>query len=201
MTEQILDFVKQDRDYYRAKAKPEIVETVENRYLTVDGQGKPDDAQYQGAIGALYTEIFSLKFFYKSSGKLFKVPKLETLWWVDEGKEFEEIPMEQWRWKLMFRIPEYVTLEQVKKSSTELQKKGKLREPYNFRIESISEGRCAHVMHIGPYDKIGNAYTQLEQYMKDLGVTRNGPYHEIYISDPTKTEPEKLKTIIRVPVK
>lgn len=200
MTEQVLDFVKQDRDYYNAKEKPELIEIGRNRYLSIDGRGKPDQEPFQTAIGALYTELYSLKFFYKIQGKLFKVPKLENLWWVDEGEDITELPLEQWRWKLMLRIPDYVTLDQVRKIAGELHVKGKLSKTFDFQIESIEEGKCVHVMHIGPYENVDDAYKKVDKHMMGLGLSRNGPYHEIYISDPTKTEPEKLKTIIRVPV-
>ncbi len=201
MVETILDFGKQDREYYKAKTKPEIVEIDKCRYLTIDGQGKPEEAPFQEAINAIYSEIYSLKFHYRDKGKQFKVPKLECLWWVDEEREFSEAEPEEWRWKLLLRIPEYFTMGQVKKSASELKEKGKLQKVFDFQLEYIEEGICAQLKHIGPYEDVSEAYLKLEDYMNDLGIARNGPYHEIYISDPTKTEPSKLRTIIRVPVR
>ena len=133
----------------------------------------------------------------KQAGELdFKVSKLEALWEDDP----RSIPMAEWRWRLMIRVPEELTAEHVRQAcKVTREKKG--QDVPEVKRTRWKEGRCLQVMHVGPYDKIESAYQKLSLRAEELGLTPSGRGHEIYISDPRRTAPDKLKTIVRLPVK
>lgn len=201
MESDILDFSSQDREYFSATRKPKVVNLDKKTYVTFEGQGTPESVEYQAGIEVIYSAAFQLKFLQKGRGKNFRVSKLECLWWVDHGKSFEDTPMKDWRWKLLIRIPDYTTNADVENVAMKITEERGLRGASRLQIDSMKEGKCVQILHLGPYDKLGETYDKLLVYMKDSGLEHNGPYHEIYISDPNRTAPERLKTIVRQPVK
>jgi len=144
----------------------------------------------------------------KKEGKDFVVAKLEGLWWVDSDKPYTEVPREEWRWKLLIRMPDFVTSEIVEKARLEVMKKkkkkmkdvggGLLKE---VKFEKMKEGKCVQILHIGPYSTEPETLAKMYEFMKDNGLVYNGPHHEIYLSDPRRAPEEKLKMILRQPVK
>lgn len=195
------DLVKQDKAYYSAKKKPEIREFNKLNFLTILGKGEPAGSEFTKAIEALYPLAYGIKKIYKNQEMDFAVPKLEGLWWVNSEKNALEVPRSEWHWKLLIRMPNFVTTKEFEKAKTEVIKKKGIEKINEIAFEKIAEGKCIQIMHIGPYSTEPNTIEQMKVFMKENGLVENGLHHEIYISDPRKTIPEKMKTILRQPVK
>jgi len=195
-----LDFNKTYKTYYSAKTLPSIAEFEPIDYLTIIGQGEPAGIVFTNAVEALYPLAYGVKKICKPMGADFGVPKLEGLWWVESDKPALEIPKSQWYWKLLIRMPDYVSNDIVNQAKEEVIKKKKLDLVNNIKFEKITEGKCVQIMHIGPYATEHATVELIFKYVKENGIQINGLHHEIYISDPRKTAPEKMKTIIRYPV-
>ena len=193
-----IDFGKTLKDLYTANKKIKEVKVTGGTYLSVTGQGEPGGQAFTQAIGALYGAAYTMKFTLKGEGKLdFKVNKLECLWNVNEPKK---TPMSQWRWQLLLRIPDKVTATQLKQAIKSIKEKKGEDISIVERIK-FKEGRCMQTLHVGPYDKVEETYTKIFSQLEDEGLKTNVMCHEIYLSDPRRSAPEKLKTIVRVPVK
>ncbi len=196
-----LDLVKEYKAYYKAGTKPEIVEFGAANYLTIDGKGEPAGELFTSKVEALYPLAYGIKKICKDKGNDFGVPKLEGLWWVDSNKHALEVPRNEWCWKLLIRMPDFVSREMMVSIQPEVSKKKKNDLIHEISFEEITEGKCVQIMHIGPYSTEPGTINKLLNFVKNNGLTVNGLHHEIYISDPRKTMPEKMKTLIRYPVK
>jgi hypothetical protein len=128
------------------------------------------------------------------------VPPLEGLWWSDDTGDFLAGNKDAWEWTLMIMQPEFVTEEMLTKAVEELKAKKKTAGLDLVRLDTFNEGLSAQVLHIGPYAAEGLTIARLHAFIKDKGYEIRGKHHEIYLSDPQRTEPEKIKTIIRQPV-
>jgi len=195
------DLVKQDKEYYSAKKKPEIREFSELNFLTILGKGEPAGIEFTEAIEALYPLAYGIKKNYKNQEMDFAVPKLEGLWWVNSKKNALEIPRSEWHWKLLIRMPDFVRAENFEQAKINVIKKKGIEKIKEIQFEKITERKCVQIMHIGPYSSEPETINQLKEFMKKNGLVENGLHHEIYLSDPRKTAPEKMKTILRQPVK
>lgn len=195
-----LDIVAMDRRYYTAGKEPEIIQFGEMPYLSLEGIGAPGGDLYQQRIGELFTFAYQLKKISGSSGNDFKVPKLECIWSVAAGRDFSRVPMDEWHWKLLIRVPDYISEGEMSITMDSVRKNSRVSNPEGIRIEHISEGEMVQIMHTGPYDKVGESYEKIFAFMKTRKLADTGRYHEIYLSDPSRTAPEKLKTIVRLPV-
>ncbi len=195
------DLVKQDKEYYSAKKKPEIREFKELNFLVIEGKGEPAGIEFTKAVEALYPLAYGIKNIYKKQEMDFAVPKLEGLWWVNSEKDALEVPRSEWYWKLMIRTPDFVTNENFKQAKINVIKKKGIAKINEIQFEKITEGKCIQIMHVGPYSTEPETINQMQNFMKENGFVKNGLHHEIYLSDPRKTAPEKMKTILRQPVK
>jgi len=195
------DLVKQDKEYYSAKKKPEIREFKELNFLTILGKGEPAGTDFTKAVEALYPLAYGVKKIYKQKEMDFAVPKLDGLWWVNSDKPALEVPRNEWQWKLLIRMPDFVTNEMVEQAKTEVIKKKGIKLVEKTQFEKISEGKCVQIIHIGPYATEPETIQHIKDFMAENGLVENGLHHEIYLSDPKKTEPGKMKTILRQPVK
>jgi hypothetical protein len=196
-----LDFAKEYRQYYTAKNNPIVVEFGEVPYLSIEGKGEPAGEVFSKAIEALYPFAYGVKKICKMQGKDFGVPKLEGLWWVKSNKPALEVPRSEWYWRLLIRMPDFVVSETVKNAKEETFKKKGLDLIKKIKFEIIDEGKCVQIMHIGPYATEPETIQKMKDLMKQNGYSENGLHHEIYLSDPRKTVPEKMKTILRQPIK
>lgn len=201
MTEKI-DLFKKHKTEYKAAETPAIVNTAKAQYLCIEGIGDPGGTAFQDAIGALYAIAFTIKMTRKAEGLGdYVVCKLESLWFSDEDECFANLPKEKWQWRLMIRTPDCVTDKDVKKGADAIISKGKCEHPVDqVKLQSINEGNCVQALHIGPYDKVENTIAAIIEFMEKEGYKISGKYHEIYLSDPRRIPPERLKTIIRFPV-
>jgi hypothetical protein len=192
-----IDFSKTLKGLYSARRKVEEISADTGTFLAVEAQGRPGGEEFQRAVEALYGVAYTLKFACKAEGSLdFKVNKLECLYLSDPCKT----AMDDWQWRLLVRIPDEVTAAQVAATKKALREKKGLDAAVVKRIR-WKEGRSLQAMHVGPYDAVGETYKQLGRYAQEHGLEVHGPGHEIYISDPRRTAPEKLKTIVRLGVK
>lgn len=195
------DLVKQDKEYYSAKKKPEIREFNELNFLSILGKGEPAGTEFVEAVEALYPLAYGIKNIYKKQEMDFGVPKLEGLWWVNSEKNALEVPRSEWHWKLLIRMPDFVSAESFEQAKKEVIKKKGIEKIDEILFEKIAEGKCIQIMHIGPYSTEPETINQIKGFMNENGLVENGLHHEIYLSDPRKTTPEKMKTILRQPVK
>ncbi len=196
-----LDLTKEYKQYYTATKSPTIVEFGKIPYLTIEGKGEPAGENFLKSLEALYPLAYGVKNICKKQGKDFVVPKLEGLWWVKSNKPALEVPRQEWFWKLLIRMPDFVTSEIVKNAKKEVLKKKSLDLIKKIMFEKINEGKCVQIIHIGPYATEPETIQKIKDFIKENGYTENGFHHEIYLSDPRKTLPEKLKTILRQPIK
>lgn len=196
-----IDLVKEDKKYYTAKTNPQILEFPKLFYLTIEGKGEPAGKAFTEAVQALYPLAYGVKALSKKQGKDFAVAKLEGLWWVKSDKPYLEVPRQEWYWKLLIRLPDFITSELVDKARQEVLKKKGIDLVKEIKFEPITEGKCVQVLHIGPYSTEPETIEKMRKMMKENKLTENGFHHEIYLSDPRKTLPQKMKTILRQPVK
>ena len=203
-----LNLTKEYKSYYTAKTYPEIVEFGEIAYLSIEGRGAPGGEEFQAKISALYSLAYGVKMLMKREGKDFTVAKLEGLWWVDSDKPYTEVPREEWRWKLLIRQPEFVTSEIVEKARKEVVKKKEKKKEFEIiemlkkvKFEKMNEGKCVQILHIGPYSNEQKTLTKMYEFMKEERLIPAGYHHEIYLSDPRRVKEERLRTILRQPVR
>jgi len=197
-----LDLRKELKRFYTAKRKPEIVDVPPGRFLTIVGRGEPGGEAYAAALQALYSLSYTLKFMCKAEGRDFTVMALEGLWWWDDQEIFDlegAPPREEWNWKSMIRQPDFVTREMVDEVRPEVREK---RGPAvdEVVLESFHEGLSAQIMHRGPYSEEGPTVMRLHEFIEESGYRMRGRHHEIYLSDPQRSKPENIKTIIRQPI-
>lgn len=196
-----VDLVKEYKSYYWAGKKPEVVEFGEAKYLTIEGKGEPAGEVFVSKVEAIYPLAYGIKKVCKEQENDFGVPKLEGLWWVEGKAPALEVPRSEWYWKLLIRMPEFVTSEMMLSVQPEVAKKKKNELIQEISFEKFTEGKCVQIMHIGLYSTEPETINNLMEFMDENRLSVNGLHHEIYLSDPRKTEPSKMKTVIRYPVK
>jgi hypothetical protein len=198
-----IDFKKELRQLYDSSTKDvSLVDVPPLNYLMVDGQGNPNTSQaYQEAIEALYAASYALKFKLKPSGLDYSVMPLEGLWWAEDMTQFSLDNKDIWQWTAMIMQPQPVTAELVTETLPEVEQKKKLPALARLRFESFHEGLSVQVMHLGPYAAEQPTIERLHLFISENGFEFNGKHHEIYLSDPRRSAPERLKTIIRQPVR
>jgi len=170
-------------------------------YLTITGRGAPGSGEFEAKVGALYALAYGVKALMKRDGKDFSIPKLEGLWWVESDKAAWETPREEWCWKLLIRMPEFVTEEVVERAKAHVIKKRGEKLVNEVRLERIDEGECVQILHVGPYSAEPESLEKMKRFMEEKGLIPHGFHHEIYLTDPRRTAKERLKTILRQPVK
>ena len=195
------DLVKQDKEYYSAKKKPEVREFKKLNFLEISGKGEPAGIEFTKAVEAIYPLAYGIKKIYKLQEMDFAIPKLEGLWWVDSEKNALEVPRSEWHWKLLIRMPDFVTSDNFEQAQEDVMKKKGIGKINEIQFKKITEGKCIQIMHIGPYSTEPETINQMKEFITQNGFIENGLHHEIYLSDPRKTEPEKMKTILRQPIK
>jgi hypothetical protein len=202
------DYKKELKHLYFPSAKEAtMVDVPKMNFTMIDGQGDPNTSMdFQQAIEALYGISYTSKFMLKKGGSDtdYVVPPLEGLWWAEDMTDFLKGDREAWKWTLMIMQPPYVTAEIFVKSVDELREKKNPPALSRVRLEAYHEGLSAQIMHIGPFSEEGPTIAMLHAFIKEHGHAFDGKrqkHHEIYMSDMRKTQPEKLKTVIRQPVR
>ena len=198
-----IDFKKTLKECYNPPRKPIIVEVPELQFLMIDGKGYPGTFQeYQDAMQALYPVAYTLKFMLKKAGVIdATVMPLEGLWWAEDMDVFTITSRkDDWLWTSMIMQPSKVIMDHYSKAIETVKQKKNPAALSKMRLETYHEGLSVQIMHIGPYSEEGPVIKAIHQYAFDQGYELRGKHHEIYLSDPRRTKPEKFRTVIRQPI-
>jgi hypothetical protein len=201
-----VDFKKELKHLYQPSAKAfQLVDVPPMNFLMIDGHGDPNTAQsYANAVEALYAVAYKLKFTSKKeTGRDYVVPPLEGLWWAEDMATFTvSRDKSAWDWTMMIMTPDWVTQPMFAEAAEAVGRSKDLPALEKIRLEPYHEGLSVQILHIGSFEDEGPTISRLHQeYMPQNGLEENGKHHEIYLSDPRRVAPEKLKTILRQPVK
>ncbi len=205
------DFKKAQKHLYMPKTKPEIIDVPDMLFIKIDGKGNPNTGQeYKNALEILYGLSYGIKMSPKSGitpdGYIdYVVAPLEGLWWSDKPITHLSIgDKDDFYWCAMIRQPEFVTNEIFETAKRAFNKKKPHLNLDIARLEQFEEGQCAQILHIGPYDDEPTTIETLDRFINEQGyendISDSRRHHEIYLGDPRKTAPEKLKTVIRHPI-
>ncbi len=190
------------KSLYTAKTSAAEELTIPSmNFLMIDGEGDPNgNPEFQTCTDALYSIAYTTKFaLKKGKGLEYKVPPLEGLWWSDRMGSFLDGEKDEWKWTLMIMQPKGVTGAIIEKSRDAVLAKKSNPAVMHVRFGDFKEGRVAQILHIGPYNNERLTIERLHAYIRERGGILHGKHHEIYVGDPRRTAPEKLKTIIRQP--
>jgi hypothetical protein len=198
------DFKKTMKALYDApKGRFVKIDVPKLSYVMVDGRGNPNSVpSYKTAVEWLFSVSYAMKFAAKREvGRDYVVPPLEGLWWADDPVDFTARRKDAWLWTMMMMAPDFVGREIYKAAVAKTHDKFGV-PPGTLRLENLTEGSCLQTLHIGSYDDEGPILAKLhDELMPTDKLTFNGKHHEIYLSDPRRTPAEKLKTILRQPVR
>ena len=203
-----LDLRKELKYLYAPSSRTvETVNVPKFNFAMIDGEIRPNETpatsqDYQNAIGALYGASFTLKFMSKLRKKNpidYPVMALEGLWWSESG-EFDFNRKEPWRWTMMIMQPQHVTREMFQDALEQIRRKKKNPALLRTRLESFDEGLSIQTMHVGPYSEEPRTIAKMQDFARENEYELSGKHHEIYLGDPRRAKPEKLKTILRHPI-
>lgn len=205
------DYKNEYKEFYVPPQNPTIVTVPPINYIAVRGEGDPneEDGEYKQAIGLLYGIAYTIKMSKKSSRQIegyfdYIVPPLEGFWWQDKLKGIDYAHKENFKWISLIRLPDFVTKTDLEWAVREATQKKKL-DFSKVEFLTYDEGLCVQCMHIGSYDDEPETVKLMHEYMEQQGysidIAENRFHHEIYLSDARKVAPEKLKTVIRHPIK
>ena len=199
-----IDLKREWKELYAPGREPVIVDVPELAFLMIDGRGDPNTApEYRAAIEALYSVAYTIKFAIKRGPAAldYVVMPLEGLWWTPDMSRFSVEDKSAWSWTAMMAQPDHVTEAIVGEAVAQAARKKPLPEAPKLRLERFAEGLAAQVMYLGPYAAEGPTIERLHAFIAEQGYERAGKHHEIYLGDPRRTEPAKLKTVIRQPMR
>ena len=205
------DFKKEYKQLYMPKRKPEVVEVPPANFVAVRGQGDPNEegGAYQQAIAVLYAVAYTLKMSYKTDYQIdgffqYVVPPLEGFWWQDGVEGVDYANKASFNWISVIRLPDFVRERDFKWAKDAASKKKKL-DCSTAEFVTIDEGLCVQIMHLGPYDDEPATVALMHEYAEKQGfvpdISGKRLHHEIYLTDARKTDPSKLKTVIRHPIR
>lgn len=197
-----IDLKKEWRSFYApSSTEVTVIDVPEFRYLMIDGKGDPNSSRdYSETVEALFSVSYTAKFSLKKQGAIdYGVMPLEGLWWADSMEEFRMGRKDEWRWTMMVMQPECVTESIVNEAIESVRKKKKLPGLSGIRYSLLCEGQSAQILYRGPYKDETETIARLHGFISERGGSLSGKHHEIYLNDPRRTAPEKLKTIIRQP--
>ena len=199
-----VDFKKKLKQYYVPPKEFVAVDVPEMQFIMVDGHGDPNTAgEYKDAVEVLYAVAYKMKFISKKTlEKDYVVPPLEGLWWAEDMATFLTREKSQWDWTMMIMTPEWISVEIFDEAVEQVRQ---AKDPASLdlvRLERYHEGLSVQIMHIGSYDDEGPVLAQMHSdFIPKNGFVESGKHHEIYLSDPRRVAPEKLKTVLRQPVR
>jgi hypothetical protein len=174
-----------------------LLDVPAQRFIAIDGQGNPNTAEsYKQAVEALYAVAYTLK---RAAERDFVVGPLEGLWWAEDMAAFTVRAKDSWQWTMLIAQPEWIDENAVEEARETVRRKKKLDAAVRYR--TLAEGRCAQALHVGSYDDEGPLLARLhEEFLAAQGLKPSGLHHEVYLGDPRRTEPAKLRTVLRQPV-
>ncbi len=198
------DVKRELKPFYAPKNREwALVDMPAQQFIAVDGAGDPNTSpDYPNAVEALYSVAYTVKFASKRAGQDFVVGPLEGLWWSPNPEVFTTRAKESWHWRMLISQPDWITPDQIKECVDAALAKKNLPAIAHVRHDTLHEGMSAQALHVGSYDDETPLLARLhDEYLPANNLTPTGHHHEIYLSDPRKTAAEKLKTVIRQPVK
>lgn len=204
-----LDLFKTDKRYYSAKTMPELIELPATSYLSVEGVGDPSGDAYLANVQALYGTAYAIKFACKAEQKDFVVARLEGLWNFDMEKYGHlsaaeaplMVPRSEWMYRLLIRMPEYVTEATMQVAKQKMMMKKKMLSMPDVSLYKLPAQKVVQMLHNGPFKNEPETLVQMQEFIEQHALARDGWHHEIYLTDFNRTAPEKLRTILREPVK
>ena len=194
------DLKKQITSYSARRGVFEIVDVPPLRYLMIDGHGDPNSRPYADAVSTLFPVAYRLKFMSKKElDRNYVVMPLEAQWWSEEMAAFtSDRDKSRWDWTAMILVPEWITDDQFERARATAADMPAIDE---LRLEMLTEGRCVQTLHIGPFDEEGPVLERMHhEFIASRDLRMTGRHHEIYLSDIRRTDPSKLRTILRQPV-
>ena len=198
-----IDLKKELKAFYNPTAKEvTLIDVPKMNFIMIDGQGAPESPQFAQSIQALYPIAYTIKFDKKKAGGPdFTVMVLEALWWAENMKVFmpETADRNKWQWTVIMLLPDFITRKDFENAVAAAQKKKDNPALSKVRFESFTEGKSAQIMHIGPYSAEGPNIQKLHHKIVEIGGKLSGKHHEIYLSDPRRVTPDKMKTVVRQP--
>lgn len=199
-----LDFRKRDKALYSGTpGQWALIDVPPMTYLSIRGGGGPDGAEYARALECLYPLAYAIKFAAKARGADFVVPPLDGLWWAEDPADFVAGRRANWQFRAMLRVPDDTAAEDFAAARAKVRDKGRVGEATlnAVSMEGYHEGPCFQTLHVGPYSAEAPVLAELhDRVMPEAGMTFGKPHHEIYLSDPRRVPPERLRTILRQPV-
>ena len=198
-----IDFKKEWKHLYHPSSKKvNLVDVPAMQFVAIDGVGDPNNSQsFRQATEALYGMAFTIKFSAKEEGQDFTVMPLEALWWMKNGTTLDIQRKSEWLWTVMIMLPDFVTPDIFDQAKEKLKNKKNPAALSLLRLDKPEEKKAITIMHIGPYNAEGPTLAKMYAFARENDLTLAGKHHEIYLSDPRRTAPEKLKTVLRHPVK
>lgn len=198
-----IDLKNELKHLYQPSAREVVqVDVPAMNFLMVDGAGDPNTSRaYAEAVETLFTVSYAVKFMVKKSPSAvdYGVMPLEGLWWADDMSKFTTADKSDWQWTMMIMQPSLVSREIVDRAVADVKRKKNPAAISRLRMETFAEGRCAQILHIGPFSAEGPTIEKVHRFIATSGIPA-GRHHEIYLSDIRKTDPARWKTIIRQPM-
>ncbi|MFV0315393.1 MAG: GyrI-like domain-containing protein [Microthrixaceae bacterium] len=199
-----IDFKKTFPTYRARKGRFDVVTVPRLQYLMIDGHGDPNTSvAYAEALATLYPVAYKFKFFSKNAlDRDYVVPPLEALWWADDMEAFTTgRDKSRWDWTAMLMVPDWLDDDHLRDAIDQLRAKGGAPALDSLRLEGLDEGLAAQTLHVGSYDDEAPVLAEMhDAFIPTNGYVMTGKHHEIYLSDPRRTTPDKLRTILRQPV-
>jgi hypothetical protein len=203
-----LDLKRALKPFFNPPREPVMVDVPELGYLMIDGQGAPEESanepstEFQQSFSILFPAVYTIKFRLKKDGLTMPILPLEALWMTSEDGAFDmAVPPSDWHWRVLIAVSDDVTPALFEEAVAEVRrKKGDSEVLGRLRFERWREGRCAQVMHLGPYSEERPTIERLHAFIAAQGCRMRGAHHEIYLGDPRRGDPAKLKTVLRQPV-
>jgi hypothetical protein len=205
------DYKKEYKEFYMPKSRPEAIDVPPMNFISVRGKGDPNEqeGEYMRALEMLYSVAYTIRMSHKSGHEIagffdYVVPPLEGLWWIEglEGMDYGR--KSDLNWISMIRLPDFVNMEELDWAKEHAEEKKSI-DVSKVKFMTYHEGLCVQCMHVGPYDdepttvRMMSEFVSEKGYMTDLNDVRR--HHEIYLSDARKSDPSKLKTVIRHPIR
>lgn len=204
-----IDYKKEYKELYQPKKKPSLINVPSMNFIMVNGKGDPQSDEYQNAMQILYSLSFTIKMSKMKNNQPkdyfeYVVPPLEGLWWSKEGK-LNLNDRNNWQWTSMIRQPEFVTENFYKWALDEAETKKPELDFSKSKFLEFTEGDCVQIMHIGPYNEENYSMIKIEEFLDENELVNDSgnirKHHEIYLSDPRRTKPENLRTVLRIPIR
>ncbi|GEL95896.1 GyrI-like domain-containing protein [Cellulomonas composti] len=197
-----LDLKKELPSYAARNGRFDLVTVPPLQYLMVDGHGDPDGPAFADALATLYPVAYALKFLSKSSGRDYTVMPLEALWWSDDMAAFTTArDRSRWDWTVLSLVPEWLTAEDVAAAQETVRRRSGAPPPAALRLETLDEGLVVQTLHVGSYEAEAPVLAAMHhEVIPSRSLRMTGRHHEIYLNDPRRTAPDKLRTILRQPV-